>query len=429
MSKKYIIVIVLILHPYILALSQISYGGQPISKYLLKSIDVVPIIDMPEIDDSVLNSLKSNLNKSKIYAKAFDVEINTYNSGIWTEKDDYKIWRVGIRSKNAKSIVLTFNPLFIPNGAELFIYNKDYITILGAYSSKNNKKSKVLSIEPLKGELAYIELIIPKKLNNEYELTLRHVGHGLLSYYDGNNLLSLGNCHPDVNCLLDREWENVKNATFFFIYYNYREKTYKYCNGTLINNTRQDGHPYFLSANHCLWDDSTANSVTAFFNYETRLCDGPELPLTKTLAGANMVATIGNLDFSLSEFDEDPPFLYKPYFAGWDRITQNPKNVVCIHHPADEERIYPKKVAFDYDELDIVTYSSEYDKNSHFLIEQWDIGTTEPGSSGSAIFTQDKRIIGDLTGGEANCTLPVEDYFTRFSFAWDKYSAKEEQLK
>jgi len=142
-----------------------------------------------------------------------------------------------------------------------------------------------------------------------------------------------------------------------------------------------------------------------------------------------MVATINTLDYSLSEFEDTPPFLYKPYYAGWDRVTQNPENVVCIHHPADEERIYPKMIAFDYDELDISTYSSEYDKNSHFLIKRWDMGTTEPGSSGCAIFNQDKKIIGDLTGGEADCALPIEDYFTRFSFAWDKYSSKNQQLK
>ncbi|MFC2138118.1 T9SS type A sorting domain-containing protein [Bacteroidota bacterium] len=431
MSVRYFLLIFILFQSFISAKTQISYGGKPLSKYFFTSVDSVPVIDMPAIDDSELNSLNSSLYKSKIYAKAFNVDINTYNSGIWIENDRYRIWKLGIRSKNAKSIILTFSPFYLPEGAELFIYNKDYSKVLGSYTFKNNKKSKILSIEPLIGEIAYIELILPKKFNNEFELNLKHVGHGLLNINDDINekLLSIGNCHPDANCYIDNEWENIKNSTFFFIYYNYREKVYKYCNGTLINNTRQDGHPYFLSANHCLWDDSTANSVTAFFNYETRYCNGPELPLTKTISGANMVATINKLDYSLSEFEGIPPFLYKPFYAGWDRITQNPENVVCIHHPADESRIYPKMVAYDYDELDIVTYSSEYDRNSHFLIERWDMGTTEPGSSGCAIFNQDKRIIGDLTGGEADCTLPIEDYFTRFSFAWDKYSAKEEQLK
>ena len=61
---------------------------------------------------------------------------------------------------------------------------------------------------------------------------------------------------------------------------------------------RQNGIPYFLTANHCIWDTTAANSVVAYFNYETKYCDGPELPKTKSMSGAKLVATIDNLDYS-----------------------------------------------------------------------------------------------------------------------------------
>ncbi len=412
--------------------SQISYGGYPHSKRLLMNNENVPVIEMPTFDDSGLKSINASLYKSKVFAKAFDVEINPTNSGLWTINDDgTKTWRVAIKSKNAKSLLFSFSPFYLPDNAKLFIYNNDYSKILGAYTSKNNSKYKALSVEPVSGEMAYIELLVPEKFIDIVELTLKNVGHGLLDFNDSpeKNFLNIGDCHPDANCFLDPDWENVKNATFFYIYYNYKEKVYKYCNGTLINNTRQDGHPYFLSANHCIWDDSTANTVVAFFNYETRYCNGPELPKSKTISGAKIVATINKLDYSLSEFESSLPILYKPYMAGWDRITDNPENVICIHHPADELRIYPKMVANDLDQLEVTTFSNEYDKNSHYLIKRWDIGTTESGSSGSAIFDQNKRIVGDLTGGPAECEYPVNDYFTRFSVSWDSYPEKENQLK
>ncbi|MBS3774803.1 MAG: T9SS type A sorting domain-containing protein, partial [Bacteroidales bacterium] len=62
-------------------------------------------------------------------------------------------------------------------------------------------------------------------------------------------------------------------------------------------------------------------------------------------------------------------------------------------------------------------------------VKEWDVGTTESGSSGSPLFNQNKRIIGDLSGGEATCEDPVNDYFARFDRSWDDFGIKEHQLK
>ncbi|GAI32011.1 unnamed protein product [marine sediment metagenome] len=60
---------------------------------------------------------------------------------------------------------------------------------------------------------------------------------------------------------------------------------------------------------------------------------------------------------------------------------------------------------------------------------QWDIGTTEVGSSGAPLFDQDHRVIGILSGGDASCGNSVNDYFLRLTNAWDDYSSSVEQLK
>ena len=47
-------------------------------------------------------------------------------------------------------------------------------------------------------------------------------------------------------------------------------------------------------------------------------------------------------------------------------------------------------------------------------------GVTEGGSSGSALFNQDKRIVGTLTGGSSFCTaLNSPDYYGKLSYHWD----------
>ena len=72
---------------------------------------------------------------------------------------------------------------------------------------------------------------------------------------------------------------------------------------------------------------------------------------------------------------------------------------------------------------------SYFESDAHWLINRWEEGATEEGSSGAGLFTQDGYIIGALSGGSATCTTPVRDFFSRFNKAWDYFSEENKQLK
>ena len=55
---------------------------------------------------------------------------------------------------------------------------------------------------------------------------------------------------------------------------------------------------------------------------------------------------------------------------------------------------------------------------THVRITDWDLGTTEPGSSGSPLFDQNHRIIGQLHGGYAACGNDDSDWYGRFFTSW-----------
>jgi hypothetical protein len=60
---------------------------------------------------------------------------------------------------------------------------------------------------------------------------------------------------------------------------------------------------------------------------------------------------------------------------------------------------------------------------------EWNSGTTEGGSSGSPLFNQNRLIVGNLTGGQADCLTPVNDYFSKIHIAWDHYPVSSKQLR
>ena len=56
-----------------------------------------------------------------------------------------------------------------------------------------------------------------------------------------------------------------------------------------------------------------------------------------------------------------------------------------------------------------------------WYMDAWDEGVTEPGSSGSPLFDQNGRIIGQLYGGSAACqgtSANGYDYYGRLGVSW-----------
>ncbi|MBD3869039.1 MAG: hypothetical protein IFK94_13025, partial [Acidobacteria bacterium] len=48
----------------------------------------------------------------------------------------------------------------------------------------------------------------------------------------------------------------------------------------------------------------------------------------------------------------------------------------------------------------------------------WDLGTTEGGSSGSPLYNQDHQVIGQLHGGYASCSSQTSDWYGKLSVSW-----------
>jgi len=336
------------------------------------------------------------------------------NSGTWsTTQEGDKIWRIKFSSPGALSMNVIFNDFFIPNGASVHLYNRENDMVVGAYNSINNNANNMLGSDLIKGESVVIEYFEPSDVAGQGRLLIGMVVHG---YVDINNwypqkIGESGTCNKDVVCWDACGWlDEIRSVARI-------ANGGSLCSGTLINNTSEDGTPYFLTANHC--GPSSMGSAVFKFNYNSTNCSSSSANAGgatngNSLNGSSFKASNAASDFGLIELNSTPPASYEVYYAGWDNGGASPQTGVSIHHPSGDV----KKLAFDDDPLTGAAGLSSV-SNSEWRIEAWERNTTtEGGSSGSGLWDENHRLVGQLHGGQATCSNSVNDYYGKFSMSW-----------
>jgi hypothetical protein len=272
-----------------------------------------------------------------------------------------------------------------------------------------------------------------------------------------------GSCNMDVACLApDDPWNDPRRSVgAMFV------SGTSTCTGSLVNNTANDRRMLFMTATHCGLTASSAPSLVVYWNYEWPTCRTPGDPEgtqvnppdpSQTNSGASFLAatenpfsgcsTPGNCsDVTLLELDDPADPTFDLFWSGWDRRTTSDATTcgpqgapgstdgLCasIHHPGVDE----KRITFV--EQDYFVDNIAGAQNVHWRA-RWHTdppvvdgipdpqpasippGVTEPGSSGSPLYTADQRFIGVLSGGPAFCGATgtsLSDLYGQLAHAWD----------
>jgi len=413
---------------------QLSEGGLPLEFNNLKSTLLAErVVRMPffEIPDELeLQKTKElMLTKSIQYAHTFKVNLTPQNSGVWSEQGNMRIWQLRIESDGAKSIGIIFSTYHLPENARIFIYDPEKENIYGAFTSLNNKPYKKLAIYPLPGEVLMVQYEEPLEASFHGELEIGYVNHDFIGVVDLKNRWKKrpsGACNVNVNCEQEINVETIQRSVCRIF------SGGELGTGTLINNTQEDGKPMVISAFHVFEKvdakkdlDSMAQITFYDFNYESPFCteiDGFDL---QTVSGSKLLASFDSLDFVLVALSEMPPPSYRPYYAGWDVSGTIPSNSSTIHHPNGDV----KKISHDDGTCDSLSFSGNFLPFGHWEVLNWESGTTEFGSSGSALFSKNNRVFGTLSGGAASCSNIAYDAFARLDKMWNYRSEPEKQLQ
>ncbi|MFL6193251.1 MAG: trypsin-like peptidase domain-containing protein [Thermoanaerobaculia bacterium] len=377
------------------------------------------------LEDSLAE--RQGLRKVLRYGIGRDVQVAAAD-GVWQDvADGSRLWAAEVASTDALGLRLHFKDVRLPEGAVLAVYAPEGAalgTARNGYSRFDPERHVELYSAAsaradfwtgsFAGDRVRIEYLAPAgSASAGLPFALDNLQHFYLDPVDkvARSLVrekAAGPCHNDVTCY--PEWANVAAAVsgIGFIV----DGGSGFCTGQLLNTTKEDFTPYWLTANHCLDRQSQAASAEFYWFYQTSTCNGtpPSINSVPRSEGASLVATSPVSDFTLLMIDGALPD--GVFFAGWtNKTVAQGTEAVAIHHPSADY----KRISFGYKDEG----SACEDRN--LLRISWTDAPTEPGSSGSGIFRADtQQLFGQLFFGPSSCGNESFDCYGAFVSTYPK---------
>ena len=283
---------------------------------------------------------------------------------------------------------------------------------------------EILWSPTVEGDTIGIEITLPsREALSEFSLSIEQVSHIYAPMESLGYVPKELECpnHIDVQCSVERFARNVDRAVARI---NYVMDGGSYvCSGTLLNDSEADTFiPYFLTANHCVSTGTVARTVEARWFWQRASCGNASIDSrhTTTFGGTDLLETSVAQDSTLLQFKSSLPG--ELFYSGWsaDPIS-HPTQVYGIHHPDGAVKKFSAgrtirhrdgRICED-PENDIGCFTVR-----DGIVVAWSEGTTEPGSSGSGLFSG-PYLVGALSGGPPGCTNS-EDFYGSFQDFYPK---------
>lgn len=450
----------LLLLPALLFLNSVkaqpSKGGTPKSFYVTKTQAIQSIsaeeVTVPDVVSlGLLDEADEKTGALRKIGRGVTVNYTPQSSGTWDNlADGSKIWRLKLHLPNALAVGVYYDQFYLPFGSELYLYNETKSQILGKYDSDNNPVSGPFSTELVEGQTVTIEYYQPSWVTISPILVINELAYIYRDYvprFDRVETRDFGDsesCEVNVNCSEGTAWANIKRSAVRILVKV--GASYGWCSGALVNNTAVNCIPYILTADHCAGNGGSSaadlNQWIFYFNYQAPGCANPGSEGTlasQSITGCMLRArggqsgTIGSTsDFYLVQMNTNVPVAWNPYYAGWNRANVGSPSGVSIHHPAGDI----KKISTYTTTLVSDLWPGGSIAGTHWRVV-WAAtanghGVTEGGSSGSPIFDNNGRIVGQLSGGSSFCTSPTApDLYGKFYYDWNlnTFPATNNQLR
>jgi hypothetical protein len=327
-----------------------------------------------------------------------------------TDSSGWRAYSISVGSPGAVGMRIHLEKVGLPAGARLVIYDRNNLHSASIIAAESLKGEQEVWTPTIFAEQASVEIQIPPGADvGAANLEVGEISH----LYDipQPSWLKEGTCHKDVTCYPDWAAEASGVARISYV----KGGNAYLCTGCLLGTSTANSVDYFLTANHCIPNQSTASTMELYWFYQTSSCHGAAPDLTTvphTTGGAEMLATSTANDFAFLKLRQAAPS--GTYHLGWSTVAPVAnEDLVGIHHP---DGSYKR-----------ISFGKYYDSDADFWAVQWHSGVTEPGSSGSPLLNSSHLVIGQLNGGFAgpgsSCGSPSSpDQYGRFDLTYPKVS-------
>ena len=376
---------------------------------------VFPPLDIHKLHQKELANEK--LGEAPRFAVVRNVSVKPQS---FEERDGLLVWKQRVRAINAVSLNFAFEKFKLTPNARLSIYATDFSVSVRDFTAEDNNIHGELWSPVILAEDVTIELSIPESELDELELELTRVNHGFRTFSQTTE--KAGSCNVDVVCEEGDEWQKEINSVGVI-----STGGSTFCTGFMVNNTSNDRTPLFMTAAHCRVREYNAASLVVYWNYQSQQCGGSRNGnLDQFNTGSQFLAASAKSDFALVKLLNNPEPEWNVTYAGFDARDLDTSSATAIHHPATDE----KSISFEFDPTTTTSYLKDEvpGDSTHIRVENWDVGTTEPGSSGSPLFNAEKRVIGQLHGGYASCRSATPDWYGRIHTSWEGEGVPEKRL-
>lgn len=361
------------------------------------------------------------LGEAPRFAVERHVNISPENQSAWSKEGDTWKWRVNVKAAQAVSLNFAFTEFKMSKNSKLSIYSADFSERIRDFGAADNNIHNELWTPVILANNVMIELSAPQEEIDQIRLRLTQVNQGYRTFAQTTE--KSGSCNVDVVCSEGDDWRSEMNSVAVI-----STGGTAFCTGFLVNNTSNDKTPYFMTAKHCRISSYNAASLVTYWNYQASSCGGDRDGSRESFnTGSEYISGSAKSDFVLVKLLSEPAPEANATFAGFDARDLDASSAVAIHHPNTDE----KSISFEYDPTTTTSYLSEGvpGDTTHIRVHNWDVGTTEPGSSGSPLFNQEKRVIGQLHGGYASCRSKTSDWYGRIHTSWEGDGTPDTRLK
>jgi lysyl endopeptidase len=342
--------------------------------------------------------------------------------------------RVTLNSPGAAALRVALTLNNPPAGLQIRFAGSSNATVFGPYAANTVDAQAPYWSPVLEGDTATIELALPPgAVMNDATLVVPMLSHlvvagAALKQADPLGAIgTAGSCEIDVACIsttLKQQAAAAIGAVARVVLTDLGQ-TYL-CSGTLLNDSITSSTPYFYTANHCIDDDdndpaaskgnpaAAAASINTYWFFQTSVCGvdkASNVNYVVVTGGAKLLGRSVDFDWNLLQMNSPPPA--GATFSAWNASAPIATGTAAdgIHHPEGDLKKFSQGSVQGYH-----TYSD----GSTFVEMLWSQGVTEPGSSGSGLFTFNAsknyyELRGALYGGDSSCSASGRNGIDNYS--------------